>query len=68
MPPRGDRFASEVFIMDGCLAMAGGIKGPVSTTTGSDEPCHGFLLPQWLERLPKSRVFDITFLFSEAVG
>ena len=37
-----DMFTLEVFAMDDCLAIVGGMKGPVSMTTSLDKPCFDF--------------------------
>lgn len=56
-----------VFIVDDCLAIAGGTEGLVLTTIGLYRPCLGFLLPRWLGSLLVSRVLDNVFLFFEAI-
>lgn len=56
-----------VFIVDDCLAIAGGTEGLVSTTIGLYGPCLRFLLPRRLGSLLVSRVLDNVFLFFESV-
>lgn len=57
---------SRICIVDSCLTIAKGMRGPVSKTPDLDEPCLGFLLPQQQGRLPISMVLERVFLFSEA--